>query len=319
MMAEKNSQSTNEGEILYPEIDEGWWSSVLKDEESIGLIIQHIPDHQGEVELNSVTNWDRIINIYQEDEIVMLRVQGHNRGGLLVQGEGIHGFVPVSHLLGAPEKLDDEDKRRKFLSRYLGKSMKLKVIECEPSEDRIVLSERAAMAGEGTRKRLLISIKPEDKVAGSVTNITDFGVFIDLGGIEGLIHVSELSWGRVQHPSDILRVGQKIQALVLSVSEENSRVALSLKRLTQNPWDILAATLKTGDVVSVKISSIMRYGVFVKLDEGVEGLIHISSIRMPVGVRDLKRFLRVGQSIKARVLHIDIERRRLGLALEADE
>lgn len=318
-MVDKNPLYNSGDDVSYPILDEGWWASVLKDEPSVEGIKKEVIDTLDDNEAFPGTNWERAITIYREDEVVMLKVQGFNRGGLLVQSDGIRGFIPVSHLLGAPEKLDDEEKRRRFLSKYIGRMMKLKIIECEPSEERIVLSERAAVAGEGTRKLLLINTKPGDIVNGYVTNITDFGVFIDLGGVEGLIHVSELSWGRVQHPSDILRIGERIQALVLSVSEESSRVALSLKRLAQNPWDALAKTLKAGDVVLVKISSIMRYGVFVKLDEGVEGLIHVSSIRMPAGVRDLKRFLHIGQSVKARVLHLDVEKRRLGLALEAIE
>ena len=148
-----------------------------------------------------------------------------------------------------------------------------------------------------------------------VTNVTDFGAFVDLGGVEGLIHVSELSWGRVQHPRAILQVGQKVQALVLQVSEENSRVALSLKRLQPNPWETLAKRYKPGDVIAAQISDILRYGAFARLEEGVEGLIHISSISLSPDQKDLENILRPGQIVQVRILHIDVDRRRLGLGL----
>ncbi len=259
-------------------------------------------------------DWDQVRALYDQDEIVELQVQGYNRGGLLVQGNMIQGFVPVSHLVEMPGGVDEES-RRTILAGYIGRTLELKVIECEPAQERIVLSERAALAGEGRRKQLFRALKTGEVVAGTVTNITEFGVFVDLGGVEGLVHVSELSWGRVQHPCEVVHVGQKIQTLVLQVSEENSRVALSVKRLEANPWETLVKRYKSGDVVSGTITTVMRYGAFARLDEGVEGLIHISSIVLPQGVRDLDKGLSSGQAVKVRILHIDAERRRLGLGL----
>jgi small subunit ribosomal protein S1 len=222
--------------------------------------------------------------------------------------------VPVSHLVDMPGGIDEE-KRREILAEYIGRTMDLKVIECEPSQERIVFSERAALAGEGRRKQLFRVLKNGEVVSGTVTNVTEFGAFVDLGGVEGLIHVSELSWGRVQHPCEVLHIGQVIQTLVLQVSEENSRVALSLKRLQSNPWEILIKRYKSGDVVPATVTTIMRYGAFARLDEGVEGLIHISSITLPHGTRELDKLLQQGQSVQVRILHIDAERRRLGLGL----
>jgi small subunit ribosomal protein S1 len=145
--------------------------------------------------------------------------------------------------------------------------------------------------------------------------VTEFGVFIDLGGVEGLIHVSELSWGRVQNPSDILKVNQEISAQVLQVSEENARVALSYKRLQPNPWEVLASTYQINDVVPATVTSIMKFGVFARLKEGVEGLIHISSIDPASDQVSLAARFFTGQNLTVRILHIDIERRRLGLGL----
>jgi small subunit ribosomal protein S1 len=201
------------------------------------------------------------------------------------------------------------------LNNYIGKTLHLKVIECEPDQERIVLSERAALAGDGRRRELFDTLKTGEIVNGTVTNVTEFGVFVDLGGLEGLIHVSELSWGRVQHPADILQIGDPVRALVLMVTEENGRVALSLKRLCPNPWDTLVETYQAGDVVEGVITSIMRFGAFARLREGVEGLIHISTIHLEPDERDIEAILQVGMTVQVKILHIEADRRRLGLGL----
>lgn len=296
-----------------PDVDEGWWASILADErEFLSDSLQLIP-YQNEGISGSV-DWQYARKVYEKDEIVDLMVYGCNRGGLLVNGKGIQGFVPVSHLVSMPGGIDEEQRRAR-LTAYVGQSLNLKVIECEPAQERIVLSERAALAGEGKRKQLFNSLKSGDIVEGIVTNVTEFGVFVDLGGVEGLIHVSELSWGRVQHPADILQVGKQIRALVLQVSEENSRVALSLKRLHENPWTVIVQQYKPGDVVPATITTIMRFGAFARLGEGVEGLIHVSSILMPPDCKNIDEFLSTGQTVQVEILHIDGEKRRLGLGL----
>jgi small subunit ribosomal protein S1 len=315
-MLSKRSTSANDEDI--PQLDEGWWSAVLGDEEDV------LPYHK-EVSTKPAVfvepvgvDWEKVKTIYDSDEIVSLYVHGFNRGGLLVQGDGVQGFVPVSHLVDMPCTASEDDRRR-ILNDYVGRTLDLKVIECEQTQERIVLSERAALAGEGQRKQLFQSLKVNESVCGVVTNVTDFGVFVDLGGVEGLIHVSELSWGRVQHPADILKVGQQIQTLVLQISEESTRVALSLKRLYPNPWELLLKRYKPGDVVQGTITSMMRFGVFARLEEGVEGLIHVSSINFPPGVKELDDLVHTGQPVQVRILHIDAERRRLGLGLVSVE
>lgn len=296
-----------------PDIDEGWWASVLADEEAYAAPQKSPSSKSSQPGMISV-DWKQVQGMYEMDEVVTLQVYGYNRGGVLVQGDGIQGFVPVSHLVDMPCNATEEE-RRQILNDYVGRTLDLKVIECEPSQERIVLSERAALAGQGRRRQLFNTLKPGEIVHGSVTNVTDFGVFVDLGGLEGLIHVSELSWGRVQHPSSILKVDQPVDALVLMISEENGRVALSLKRLQANPWEVLANNYQAGDVIQATITSIMRFGAFARLSEGVEGLIHISTIHMPPGRKELESYLSVGQPVQVRILHIDAERRRLGLGL----
>jgi small subunit ribosomal protein S1 len=300
-----------------PEMDEGWWASVLADEEAFASPQKTALPKPTPPGLVSV-DWKRVQEMFENDEVLNLQVYGYNRGGVLVQGESIQGFVPVSHLVDMPCNATEEE-RRQVLNDYVGRTLELKVIECEPSQERIVLSERAALAGQGRRRQLFNTLKPGEIVHGAVTNVTDFGVFVDLGGLEGLIHVSELSWGRVQHPSCILKVDQPVDALVLMISEENGRVALSLKRLQTNPWDVLTQNYQAGDVVAATITAIMRFGAFAKLSEGVEGLIHISTIHMPPGRKDLESYLSVGQAVQVRILHIEAERRRLGLGLVSVE
>jgi small subunit ribosomal protein S1 len=311
-MLSHQTKANSEPDI--PQLDEGWWASVLSDEESLQ------PD-LNDSEIKSImppnsllVDWEQVQLMYDRDEIVELFVQGFNRGGLLVQGEDIQGFVPVSHLIDSPNGISEEE-RRQFLADYIGKTLKLKVIECEPGQERIVLSERAALAGEGCRKALFQTLKTGSIANGTVTNVTEFGVFIDLGGVEGLIHVSELSWGRVQHPSEVLNVGQSVKVLVLQVSEESARIALSLKRLYRNPWETLAESYQNGDIVEATVTAITRFGVFAKLNEGIEGLIHISSISSQIAHKDLNLMFSTGDELRVRILHIDAERRRLGLGL----
>jgi len=304
-------------EVEIPAPDEGWWAAVLADEDGRVISPREGGSKPAGQSLLTLVDWQRVRDIYDQDEIVSLRVQGYNRGGLLVEGDGLQGFVPVSHLVEMPNGVSEEE-RRTILSSYMGRSLKLKVIECEPDQERVVFSERAALAGEGRRKVLFRALKPGECVNGTVTNVTDFGVFVDLGGLEGLIHVSELSWGRVQHPSDVLSIGEEIDALVLHVSEENARVALSIKRLTSNPWETIPERYKPGDVVQVVITGIARFGAFARLEEGVEGLIHVSSMSLGLG-QDAGKLVSPGQRVQVRILHIDAEKRRLGLSLVSVE
>ena len=316
-MREKNSRVDDSS--VTPEPDESWWASVLADEDAI---VFEKTDANSRVnqstQSSSNTNWELAKSIFVQDEVILLDVYGFNRGGLLVKGDGIQGFVPVSHLVDLP--IDStEDTKQVLLAQYEGRSLYLKVIECEPASERIVLSERAAQAGEGKRKQLFESLKPGVHTSGIITNVTDFGVFVDLGGVEGLVHVSELSWGRVEQPADLFSIGQRVDVMILQVNESTARIALSIKRLSDNPWDTLQEKKQTGDIVQAEVTAIMRFGVFARLNEGIEGLIHISSITDFYGINDVNRLFKVGQPITVKILHIDAERRRLGLGLVPEE
>jgi small subunit ribosomal protein S1 len=304
---------------MNPEPDEGWWASVLADEDAIVSERADASSRNNQsISNGSSTNWENVKSIFLHDEVIVLEVYGFNRGGLLVKGEGIQGFVPVSHLVDLPTDTGEED-RQDQLAKYEGRSLSLKVIECEPASERVVLSERAAQAGEGKRKQLFESLKAGVHTTGLVTNVTDFGVFVDLGGVEGLVHVSELSWGRVEQPSALFTIDQSVDVMVLQVNESTARIALSIKRLTENPWDTLQENHQKGDVVSAEVTAIQRFGVFARLPEGIEGLIHISSIAEFYGNNESAKLFKVGQQLTVKILHIDAERRRLGLGLVSEE
>jgi len=307
-----------------PALDEGWWEAVLAED---GRRQRQEPNRaqpragrRGDTRADRVPrvepNWDHAKDLFQRDQIVDLRVTACNRGGLLVEGEALSGFVPFSHLVSVPEPADSIDRAR-LLEVYVGRTLRLKVIECVPEDGRIVFSERAAQAGPGKRAQIFHSLRPGERVQGSVTNITDFGVFVDLGGVEGLIHISELSWGRVAHPGQIVRLGQSVEVEVLDLSPERCRVALSLKRLLPNPWTNIGSELGAGKAVPAVVTSVLSYGAFAKLERGVEGLIHISEMPLAEG-QTAKDFLQEGQSVSVRVLHVDAAHQRMGLSMKLD-
>ena len=304
--------------------EQGWWESVLAEEARhpahsparSGPRLETRREGHAEEPQKITPNWVQVQDLYQRDQIVDLRVTGCNRGGLLVEGENLYGFVPFSHLIDMAGQVDLAE-REKYLESYVGRTLRLKVIECVPEDGRIVFSERAAQAEPGKRSELFHSLRAGECVQGTVTNITDFGVFVDLGGVEGLIHISELSWGRVVHPGQIVKMGQRVQVQVLELSPERCRVALSLKRLSPNPWAKIGTELSVGDVVPAMITSVLSYGAFARLELGVEGLIHASEMPLIEGqaVRD---FVEEGQQVHVRVLHVDASRQRMGLSMHLD-
>ncbi len=292
-----------------PALDEGWWASILADEEIGGVALPV----EAETQPEPLTDWALAMMLYRRDEIVALTVNGYNRGGLLVSGKGLSGFVPCSHLVDLSPS-QEARQREDCLAAYVGRVLRLKIIECDPEENRIVFSERAARAEPGRRTELLESLQAGQRVWGEVTNVTDFGAFVDLGGVEGLIHISELSWGRVAHPADILSVGQRVEVLVLEVAPERCRIALSLKRLFDNPWETIHERYPLNRVVPARITAIVPFGAFARLEEGVEGLIHTSEIPLPPDTQT-KDFLTPGQVVQVRILQVDAARQRLGLSM----
>jgi small subunit ribosomal protein S1 len=219
--------------------------------------------------MGSPADWQWARRVYEGDEPVELPVVGFNRGGLLVQARGMRGFVPLSHVLELCQEV--RDSHLLDLEPFIGRTLRLRVIEFDPVRGRLVLSERAAQAAPGRRWELLRCLQPGERVVGTVTNLTPFGAFLDLGGIEGLIHVSEISWGRVRHPADALQLGQNVEAVVLSTDPDLGRIALSLKGLHPDPWATIGSRLQVGDVVEGKTTSVVKFGAFVEIEDGVEG------------------------------------------------
>ena len=321
-----NKQSSN---VVPPEIDESWWTALLAEEDKynqVGLkeqVVMDEPVRHGKESFKrgNKTNeidWRMVGEIFMKDQVVSLEITGFNRGGLLVGGNGLHGFVPISHLLEI-NCLTDDGEKEKILSSYLGRTVAFKVIECEPERGRVVFSERAALAESGKRNLLFDEIYPGKCVCGVVTNITQFGVFVDLGGVEGLIHVSEISWGRVSHPAEVVKVGETIQAYVIQVDQDRSRIALSMKRLIPNPWENAEERYYPGQIVSAVITSIVPFGVFARLEEGLDGLIHSSEISDEGANNDSAEDLYKGQTVQVRILNVNAARQRLGLSLKLEE
>jgi small subunit ribosomal protein S1 len=294
--------------------DDSWWAAILSDVEFDGNNVGEALLEIDEENSSQSIDWERAERLYKQDQIIELRVTGFNRGGLLVEDEHIKGFVPLSHLTKCTDDITDE-KQKDILKSYLDCSLDLKVIECSPRRERVVLSERAALAAPGKRIELLKKLENGARASGKVTTITKFGAFVDLGGIEGLIHISELSWGRVTHPSEVLTQGQEIDVQVLNLDHSRCRVALSLKRLQSNPWETAHLHYQIGAVAEATITNIVPYGAFARLEEGLDGLIHISEI--DGNPDNPAEVLKEGQKVQVSILHIDTARQQLGLHLDS--
>lgn len=299
-----------------PDLGDSWWKAALSegdkdlskvagqiiDTDLLGTIPPLISFNQPE------NDWDYVDRIYQMDEIVRLKVVGCNQGGLLVQGEKINGFVPCSHLLAGHKKKE-----------YLQQTVTLKVIEYDRDRCRVVLSERAAQAKAGTRIKLLDELEEGTCIPGVITTLTDFGAFVDLGGMEGLVHISELSWGRVDHPSDVVSVGDCLDVYILNIDREENKVALSLKKMCPNPWETITERYQPGQIVEAVVKNIVSYGVFVRLEEGVDGLIHVSELGENGEEVSPWDVLEENQKVSVEIINLDPKEQRLGLSLAEGE
>ena len=299
-----------------PDLGDSWWKAALSEgEEDLSLGAGQVvdADQPGTVPFLITDNqpendWDVVDRIYQMDEIVRLKVVGCNQGGLLVQGEKINGFVPCSHLLAGHKKKE-----------YLQKTVELKVIEYDRDRCRVVLSERAAQAKAGTRIKLLDELVEGTCIPGVITTLTDFGAFVDLGGMEGLIHISELSWGRVDHPSDMVSVGDCMDVYILNIDRVENKVALSLKKMCPNPWETITERYHTGQIIEAVVRNIVSYGAFVRLEEGVDGLIHVSELGENGEDVSPWDVLEENQKISVEIINLDPKEQRLGLSLAEGE
>ena len=272
-------------------------------------------DESGRRSLSSEIDavWQRAAKIFQEGQVVKGIVTGWNRGGLLVRWDELQGFVPASQIKDAPV-FDDDDARDEKLAHWVGEELPLKVIELDRSRNRLVFSERATIWGPKDGERLLSQIAPGEVRRGYVSNLCDFGVFVDLGGVDGLVHISELSWGRVNHPRELVAIGQEIEVFVLSVDRNSRRIALSLKRLRPDPWTVVDQKYHPGQVISATITNVVDFGAFARIEDGLEGLVHVSELA-ETQVGHPSEIVRAGDQVQARILRIDSANHRLGLSL----
>ncbi len=257
--------------------------------------------------------WETAQEYLESDKILQLQVTGYNKGGLLVHWNGLQGFVPASQLVDFPQ-FHVARERMRALSKRQDQTLQLKIIEVNQQTNRLILSERAALVDAHERVDLLQSLKPGDVVEGEVTNLTKFGIFLDLGGVEGLIHISELSWSRVTHPSEILKPGDTAHVMVLSIDHKNERIALSLKRLKQDPWDTAEARYLPNQLVTGTVSNVVNYGAFVLLEEELEGLIHISELAEGSFFHP-RNVVQIGDEVTARILSVNGRKKRLALSI----
>src|SRR5258708_16370801 len=310
-----------------PPPDEGYWSALLREGESgTGSAPREFDTAWEGFESYDVASdahreqdggeWQSIEELYAQDRTVDRRVVGYSRGGLLVEWKALRGFVPASQLVSF-STTPDAVTRRGDLAIRIGQTLLLRVIELDRVQNRLILSERAAQVQPGTRANVLDLLKKGDTCQGFVTNLCDFGAFVDLGGLEGLIHISELSWGRVGHPADMLKRGQEIKVFVMDVNRDQGRVALSVKRLQPDPWETVEQRYRIGHTIECVITNVVDFGAFACVEDGLEGLIHVSELAQGHFLHP-RNVVNEGQSVRARVLNIDGRARRLGLSLRAE-
>ena len=298
----------------------------LDDKVLVYVIQPETPDGHALLSLkraNAERQWRIAEEQYKNAELLKARVIDYNKGGLIVDVSGIRGFVPISQILNLKREEvasgGDNQETAAKLQSMKDKELQLKIIEINRARNRLILSERLAVQEWRQRRReeLLDELKPGEVRHGVVSNLANFGAFIDLGGADGLVHISQLAWSRVNHPSEVLKVGQEVEVQVLSVDKEKKKIALSIKRAEVDPWTTVEQRYKVGQVVTGTITKIAPFGAFARIEDGIEGLIHLSELTPGM---DPKANLHEGQQLQLRILRIDADRRRLGLSLrQADE
>jgi small subunit ribosomal protein S1 len=297
----------------------------LNDKVLVYVIQPETPDGHALLSLkraNAERQWRIAEEQYKNNELLRARVIDYNKGGLIVDVSGIRGFVPISQILNLKREEvasgGDNQETAAKLQSMKDKELQLKIIEINRARNRLILSERLAVQEWRQRRReeLLDELKPGEVRRGVVSNLANFGAFVDLGGADGLVHISQLAWSRVNHPSEVLKVGQEVEVQVLSVDKDKKKIALSIKRAEVDPWTTVEQRYTPGQVVTGVITKIAPFGAFARIEDGIEGLIHLSEL-MP-GM-DPKTNLHEGQQLQLRILRIDAERRRLGLSLRQAE
>jgi small subunit ribosomal protein S1 len=292
-------------------------SSEFEDEEiqvgdEVEVLLEKLENDEGMVVLSKEKaahkqNWDKIYRVFVDGGLVKGKVKGIVKGGLMVN-VGVEAFLPGSQIDIIPPK---------DLNEYVGKVYEFKIVKVNDDRKNIVVSRREVIEAERAeqRQKFLDSVKPGDQVEGIVKNITDFGVFVDLNGMDGLLHITDMSWGRLNHPSELVTIGQKLPVQILEVNREKERVSLGLKQMLDNPWDNIEGRYPVGTKVHGTVTKLVAYGAFVEVEEGVEGLIHVSELSWVKRIARPSDVLQVGQKLEAVVLGINKEERKISLGV----
>jgi small subunit ribosomal protein S1 len=286
----------------------------LKVGDQVEVYVESQEDKKGQLVLShkkarALRSWDRVNEALEKDEVIKGYIKCRTKGGMIVDVFGIEAFLPGSQIDVKP--IRDYDM-------YVGKTMEFKVVKINPEFKNVVVSHKALIEAEleQQKKEIISKLEKGQVLEGTVKNITSYGVFIDLGGVDGLIHITDLSWGRVSHPEEIVQLDQKLNVVILDFDDEKKRIALGLKQLTPHPWDALDTELKVGDVVKGKVVVMADYGAFVEIAPGVEGLIHVSEMSWSQHLRSAQDFLKVGDEVEAQVLTLDREERKMSLGMK---
>jgi small subunit ribosomal protein S1 len=282
--------------------------------DELEVYVERQEDKSGQLVLShkkarSLKSWERINQALENDEIIKGYIKSRTKGGLIAEIFGVEAFLPGSQIDVKP--IRDYDV-------YVGKTMEFKVVKINNEFKNVVVSHKALIEAELEQQKVDIMSKLEkgQVLEGTVKNITSYGVFIDLGGVDGLIHITDLSWGRINHPEEIVKLDEKIQVVILDFDEGKKRIALGLKQLQAHPWDALSADLKVGDKVKGKVVVLADYGAFVEVAAGVEGLIHVSEMSWSQHLRSAQDFLKVGDEVEAVVLTLDRDERKMSLGMK---
>jgi small subunit ribosomal protein S1 len=282
--------------------------------DEVEVMVDRREDKSGQLQLShkkarTLKAWDRVNELHETGEIVNGFVKSRTKGGMIVDVHGIEAFLPGSQIDVKPIKDYDQ---------FVGKTMEFKVVKINPEFKNVVVSHKALIEAdlEGQKKEIIGQLEKGQVLEGTVKNITSYGVFVDLGGVDGLIHITDLSWSRVNHPSEILEDGQTVKVVILDFDDEKTRIQLGMKQLEAHPWDALSADLKVGDKVKGKVVVLADYGAFVEIAPGVEGLIHVSEMSWSTHLRSAGDFVKVGDEVEAEILTLDREDRKVSLGMK---
>ena len=286
----------------------------LKEGDVVEVYVETAEDKKGQLVLSHKKArlsqaWDRVNQALEAEEIVQGYIKCRTKGGMIVDVFGIEAFLPGSQIDVHP--IRDYDQ-------FVGKTMEFKVVKINQEFRNVVVSHKALIEQEleAQKQEIISRLEKGQILEGTVKNITSYGVFVDLGGVDGLIHITDLSWGRVDDPKKVVELDQKINVVILDFDEEKKRIALGLKQLTPHPWDALDANLKVGDHIKGKVVVIADYGAFVEVQPGVEGLIHVSEMSWSQHLRSAQEFLKVGDEVEAVILTLDREERKMSLGIK---